>query len=204
MAWQKYWDSLPTTMVMEEMEQPRETFVRERGIYDALGEKVEPGVPEVFPALPEDAPGNRLSFARWLVSGEHPLTARVAVNRYWLKYFGTGLVNSAEDFGQQGELPSHPELLDWLAIEFVRSGWVIKGDAEAHRHQRPPIGSCRSSRRSCWKRIPTIACSPRGPRQRLPAHVIRDQALAHSGLLVEKIGGPFGEAPANPKVCGKR
>jgi hypothetical protein len=189
MAWQKYWDSLPTTMVMQEMETPRETHIRERGIYDAYGEKVEPDVPEVFPGLPEGAQRNRLGFARWLVSGEHPLTARVAVNRYWLRYFGTGLVKSAEDFGQQGELPSHPGLLDWLATEFVRSGWDVKA------MQRLIVTSA-TYRQSSHVTPEILELDPgnrwlaRGPRQRLPAHVIRDQALAHSGLLVEKLGGP--------------
>ena len=189
MAWQKYWDSLPTTMVMEEMAPPRETHIRERGIYNAYGAKVNPEVPEVFPALPEAAPRNRLGFARWLVSGEHPLTARVAVNRHWLRYFGTGLVKSAEDFGQQGELPSHPELLDWLANEFVRSGWDIK----AMQKLIVTSATYRQSSRVTPELLeldPDNRLLARGPRQRLPAHVIRDQALAHSGLLFEKIGGP--------------
>jgi len=188
-ARQKYWDRLPTTMVMEERSTPRDTFIRNRGVYDDLGEKVAPDVPEVFAGLPDDAPRNRLGFARWLVSGEHPLTARVAVNRYWLRYFGTGLVKSAEDFGQQGELPSHPKLLDWMAGQFVASGWDVKA------MQRLIVTS--STYRQSSALTPRLIeldienrLLARGPRQRLAAHVIRDQALAHSGLLIEKIGGP--------------
>ena len=119
-------ERLPTVMVMEEMEHPRDTHVLIRGQYDHPGDKVEPGVPAVFPALPADAPNNRLGLARWLVSPDHPLTARVAVNRFWQQYFGQGLVSTSEDFGAQGESPSHPELLDWLATEFVRLGWDMK------------------------------------------------------------------------------
>ncbi len=189
MTRQKYWDSLPTTMVMEELPVPRDTFIRNRGVYDNLGEKVEPDVPSVFADLPDNAPRTRLGFARWLVSGDHPLTARVAVNRYWLRYFGTGLVKSAEDFGQQGELPSHPEMLDWLANEFVASGWDVKA------MQRLIVTS--STYRQSSALTPQLVerdvdnrLLARGPRQRLAAHAIRDQALAHSGLLIEKIGGP--------------
>ena len=189
MARQKFRDSLPTTMVMEELPTPRDTFIRNRGVYDDLGEKVEPDVPAVFADLPDDAPRNRLGFARWLVSGEHPLTARVAVNRYWLRYFGTGLVKTAEDFGQQGELPSHPELLDWLAGEFVASGWDVKAMQRlivtSYTYRQSSALSAELIERDLDNRL-----LARGPRQRLAAHVIRDQALAHSGLLVEKIGGP--------------
>ncbi|MBI3698569.1 MAG: DUF1549 domain-containing protein, partial [Acidobacteria bacterium] len=117
---------IPTVMVMEEMKKPRETFVLGRGDYRNKGEKVTPGVPAVLPPLPPGAPLNRLTLARWLVDPSHPLTARVAVNRYWQLYFGLGLVKTAEDFGSQGEPPSHPELLDWLATEFVRSNWDLR------------------------------------------------------------------------------
>src|SRR5262249_42535353 len=114
--------AIPTTMVMQDMATPRETFLLLRGQYDKPGEKVTPGVPAFLPALPKTAKpqaATRLELARWLVVPEHPLTARVAVNRCWQMLFGNGLVKTSEDFGIQGELPSHPELLDWLAVEWV-------------------------------------------------------------------------------------
>ncbi len=117
---------LPRTMVMRDRAQPRETFVLTRGAYNAPGEKVGHGVPAILPPLPADAPKNRLALARWLVSPQHPLTARVTVNRLWQQFFGVGLVKTAEDFGVQGDKPSHPELLDWLAVEFRESGWDVK------------------------------------------------------------------------------
>ena len=117
---------IPTTMVMSEMVSPRDTFVLIRGSYDKPGAKVTPAVPSFLPPMPADAPRNRLGLARWLVDPANPLTARVAVNRYWQMFFGTGLVKTAEDFGSQGEAPSHPELLDWLATEFVGSRWDVK------------------------------------------------------------------------------
>jgi hypothetical protein len=116
----------PATMVMQDLDRSRDTFVLVRGAYDRHGEKVTAGVPEALPPLPPGAPANRLGLARWLVDAGNPLTARVAVNRFWQMYFGTGLVATPEDFGTQGEAPSHPELLDWLAVEFVRSGWDVK------------------------------------------------------------------------------
>src|SRR5262249_18975902 len=120
---------IPTAMVMQEIpatKKPRETFMLARGDYRNKGEKVTPGVPTTLPPLPKDAPPTRLGLARWLVDLSHPLTARVAVNRFWQMYFGTGIVKTAEDFGSQGEPPSHPELLDWLATEFIRAGWDVK------------------------------------------------------------------------------
>lgn len=185
----KFWDSLPTTMVMEDYPTRRPTYVRVRGVYDQYGDEVSPGVPAIFPPLPPDAPANRLGFARWLVSGEHPLTARVAVNRYWQKYFENGLVKTSEDFGVQGEPPSHPELLDWLAGQFVDSGWDIKA------MQRLIVTSATYRQastitRKLLERDPENRLLARGPRSRLPAHVLRDQALLVSGLLVEQRGGP--------------
>ena len=116
-----------TTMVMSELEKPRDTFILARGDYRNKTDKVEPGTPAVLPPLPKtEGRPNRLTLARWLVDPSHPLTARVAVNRYWQMYFGTGLVKTAENFGSQGEPPSHPELLDWLATEFIRTGWDVK------------------------------------------------------------------------------
>ena len=122
----EYRESLPTVMVMREQSQPRETHILLRGQYDKPGERVGRGVPACFPPLRRASQPSRLHFARWLVSPEHPLTARVTVNRFWQNVFGTGLVKTTEDFGSQGELPSHPELLDWLATEFVRSDWDVK------------------------------------------------------------------------------
>ncbi len=113
-------------MVMQEMAAPRETFVLVRGQYDKHGERVTPGVPASLPPLASDAPPNRLGLAQWMVDPAHPLTARVIVNRYWQMYFGTGIVKTSEDFGTQGEFPTHPELLDWLATHFVASGWDVK------------------------------------------------------------------------------
>ena len=117
---------IPTAMVMSEMTKPRETFVLARGDYRNQTEKVQPGVPAMLPPLPKDAPPNRLTLAKWLVDPAHPLTARVAVNRFWQMYFGTGIVKTQEDFGVQGEPPVHPELLDWLATEFIRTGWDVR------------------------------------------------------------------------------
>ncbi|MCA9096728.1 MAG: DUF1553 domain-containing protein, partial [Planctomycetaceae bacterium] len=120
-------DSLPATMVFNDMKEPRETFVLIRGEYDKKGDKVTANTPSILPPLPEGAPRNRLSLAKWLLDPRHPLTSRVIVNRFWQQYFGTGLVKTTEDFGTQGSRPSHPELLDWLATEFMNSGWDVKG-----------------------------------------------------------------------------
>ncbi|MEO8496073.1 MAG: DUF1549 domain-containing protein, partial [Planctomycetota bacterium] len=117
---------IPTTLVMEELKEPRATFVLMRGAYDKPGEQVTAGTPAVLPAMDDVLPRDRLGLAKWLVSPENPLTARVTVNRFWQQLFGSGLVKTSEDFGSQGALPSHPELLDWLAQEFVRSGWDVK------------------------------------------------------------------------------
>ena len=185
-------ESLPTVMVMQEMDQARATHVLIRGQYDQPGEKVEPGVPSAFPPLPPDAPHNRLGFAQWLVSPEHPLTARVAVNRIWQMHFGEGLVKTSEDFGAQGDLPSHPELLDWLAAEFVQSGWDMK-----RLHRR--IVTSATYRQSSDVLPELLRLDPenrllaRGPRRRLSAEAVRDQALFVSGLLIERIGGPSGK-----------
>jgi hypothetical protein len=182
-------ESLPTVMVMQEMDQPRATHVLIRGQYDQPGEKVEPGVPPAFPPLPPDAPKNRLGFAKWLVSPEHPLTARVAVNRIWQMHFGQGLVRTSEDFGAQGDLPSHPELLDWLATEFVQSGWDVK---KLHRLIVTSATYRQSSDVSpeLQRLDPDNRLLARGPRRRLSAEAVRDQALFVSGLLRERTGGP--------------
>jgi hypothetical protein len=188
-AKERFDETIPTTMVMEEMPVPRDTFELIRGEYDKRGAKVAPGLPASLPPLPAGVPNNRLGLARWLVDPGNPLTARVAVNRYWQSYFGTGLVKTVEDLGSQGEWPSHPELLDWLATEFVRSGWDIK------EMQRLIVTSAtyrQSSRvsKELLERDPDNRLLARGPRRRLDAGAIRDQAMAVSGLLVERLGGP--------------
>jgi hypothetical protein len=205
---------IPTTMVMQEMPKARDTFLLVRGQYDKKGEKVTAGVPAFLPSLSKPGPPGagrgdaptRLDLARWLVDPRQPLTARVIVNRYWQMYFGTGLVKTAEDFGSQGELPSHPELLDWLATEFVASGWDVKRMQKlivmsATYRQSSAIGdqlSAIGKKENTTGALP-IAAKPvadpenrllsRGPRFRLQAEFIRDQALAVSGLLNGEIGG---------------
>jgi hypothetical protein len=178
-----------TTMVMAEQNQPHETFVLVRGAYDKHGEKVAPNVPIILPALPASAPRNRLGLARWVADPSNPLTARVIVNRYWQHFFGTGLVKTPEDFGIQGEKPSHPELLDWLAADFVETGWNVKA---LHKLIVMSATYRQSSRISphLLDRDPDNRLLARAPRFRLDSHAIRDQALALSGLLVEKSGGP--------------
>ncbi len=121
-----FMDGVQTVMIMEEAPNPKDTFILNRGAYDRPGEKVSRGVPAALHPLPANSPANRLGLARWLVDSANPLTARVAVNRFWQGYFGTGIVKTVEDFGSQGEWPSHPELLDWLATDFVQSGWDVK------------------------------------------------------------------------------
>jgi mono/diheme cytochrome c family protein len=182
-------ESFPTTMVMQEMPVPRDTFVLIRGEYDKHGEKVTPGVPASLPPLHAGAPNNRLGLARWLVDPANPLTARVTVNRYWQMLFGVGLVKTVEDFGSQGEWPSHPELLDWLATEFVRSGWNVKAFLRTIVTSATYRQSSKVSP-ELLRRDPENRLLARGPRFRLSAEMVRDQALFAAGLLVEKIGGP--------------
>ncbi len=189
----------PITFVMADLPEARESFVMQRGQYDNPGEKVSRGVPAFLPDLPakpKDRDYNRLDLANWLVSGEHPLTARVTVNRFWQQFFGTGLVKTSADFGSQGEPPSHPELLDWLAVQFVEDGWdmkqLVKRIVTSHVYRQ-------SSRISpeFLARDPENRLLARGPRFRLDAEVLRDQALFVSGLLVPTIGGQ-GVKPYQP------
>jgi hypothetical protein len=180
---------LPRTMVMRERATPRETFILVKGAYDKYADKVDFGTPEVLPPMAPDAPRNRLGLAQWLVSPGNPLTARVTVNRYWQMFFGRGIVKTTEDFGVQGDKPTHPELLDWLAREFVESGWDVK------HIQRLIVTSATYRQQSNFppgmeERDPENKLLARGPRFRLPSWMLRDQALAISGLLVDKIGGP--------------
>jgi uncharacterized protein DUF1553/uncharacterized protein DUF1549/concanavalin A-like lectin/glucanase superfamily protein/cytochrome c len=181
--------TIPSAMVMAEMRKPRETFILSRGDYRNQTEKVQPGVPAMLPPLPKDAPLNRLTLAKWLVDPAHPLTARVAVNRFWQTYFGTGIVKTQEDFGVQGEAPVHPELLDWLATEFVRSGWDVRAmqrlivTSAVYRQSSKLTAALR-------EKDPENRLLARGPRNRLPAELIRDTALAAAGLLNDVVGGP--------------
>ena len=185
-------DKYATTMVMRDRKNPRETYMLTMGRYDALRKDeglIHPDVPASLPPLADDAPANRLALARWLVSGDHPLTARVAVNRIWQAFFGAGLVRTSEDFGSQGELPSHPALLDWLATRYMEHGWDTKQlirlilNSACYRQQS-------HSRAELVERDPYNRLLARAPRYRLPSHVIRDQALSLSGLLNPAIGGP--------------
>ena len=182
-------ESFPSTMVMEELPQRRETFVLGRGQYDKPGDKVAPAVPASLHPLPKAAARDRLSLARWLVDPANPLVARVTVNRFWQMYFGAGLVKTVDDFGAQGDPPSHPQLLDWLASEFVAGGW----DMKALVRQIVTSATYRQSskvRPTNLERDPENRLLARGPRLRLSAEAIRDQSLAVGGLLVERTGGP--------------
>lgn len=178
-----------TTLVMAERPTKPRAWVLQRGEYDQRQEEVSPGVPAMLPPLPKGAPANRLALAKWLVHPDHPLTARVMVNRLWQSFFGTGLVRTSEDFGVMGERPSHPELLDWLAVEFIESGWdvnhiirliVTSATYQQHTGAKP----------EAFRLDPDNRLLARGPRVRLDAEVLRDQILDVSGLLVRRMGGP--------------
>ena len=180
--------AIPKVMVMADMEKPRKSFMLTRGLYNQPGAEVTAAVPAALPDLPSNAPTNRLALANWLVSRDNPLTARVTVNRFWQMFFGYGIVKTSENFGVQGEFPVHPELLDWLAAEFMESGWDVKAllklivTSEAYQ---------RGSRVTpeLFERDPDNRLLARGARFRMPSWMIRDQALAVSGLLDAKIGG---------------
>ncbi len=197
----KFIEELPTVMVMEEMAQPRETFVLKRGEYDRPGERVTAGAPASLPPWPVGEPRNRLGFARWLTDPAHPLTARVAVNQLWQMLFGFGLVRTTEDFGSQGDPPSHAELLDWLATEFTRTGWDVKALLKTMVMSATYRQSSRVTP-ALLARDPENRLLARGPRVRLSAEMIRDQALAVSGLLGGEIGGPSVK-PYQPKGLWK-
>ncbi|MFM8952332.1 MAG: DUF1553 domain-containing protein, partial [Planctomycetia bacterium] len=175
--------------VMHEQDRMAKAHILDRGEYDKRKDEVAADTPDVLPAFPEDLPRNRLGLAKWLLLREHPLTTRVTVNRFWQEVFGTGLVATSGDFGITGELPSHPELLDWLAVEFRESGWDVK------RLFRLMLTSAayRQSAATTPEKLAKDAANrllSRGPRFRLDAEMVRDQALAVSGLLVRKLGGP--------------
>lgn len=179
------------TMVMRERKDARETFVLNRGVWDQpiKEQPIQPGTPDCLPGLPKDAPKNRLTLANWVVSKDNPLTPRVVVNRYWQRFFGTGLVTTTEDFGSQGERPSHLQLLNWLAAEFVDSGWNVKHmlklivmSATYQQSSKATPAMMEADSSNQWL--------ARGARFRLTSQAIRDQALMVSGLLVNKLGGP--------------
>jgi hypothetical protein len=178
-------------MVMNEMETPRETYVLNRGLYDQpdKSRRVSAQVPGALGRIDGKAATNRMALATWLVNGSHPLTGRVTVNRYWQMYFGRGLVETTEDFGAQGSLPSHPELLDWLASEFVRTDWDVKAMQKLIVMSATYQQSSKMTPET-WEQDPVNILLARGPRFRLSGYQIRDQALAASGLLIDRIGGP--------------
>ena len=184
---------LPEVMTMRDLPEPRPTYILERGQYDAPTQRVERGTPASVLPFPEGLPRNRMGLAAWLTDPGHPLFARVTVNRYWQMYFGNGLVSTPDDFGSQGALPTHPELLDWLAASFAEMDWDVKAlqklivTSAAYR-QRSVAGP------DLLEKDPDNTLLARGPTYRMPAEMIRDHALAASGLLVNEIGGP----PAKP------
>ncbi len=175
--------------VMHEKDEMARAYVLNRGEYDQRGEEVVADTPAMLPAFPEGLPKNRLGLAKWLLLQEHPLTSRVTVNRFWQEVFGTGLVATAGDFGITGELPSHPDLLDWLAIEFIESGWDVKQlfrlMVTSAAYRQAAVTTPEKLKKDEANRLLS-----RGPRFRMDAEMVRDHALAASGLLVKKIGGP--------------
>jgi len=181
-------DRIKDIPVMTEMELPRETFVLERGLYDQYGEQVYPNTPDKIFAFPDSLEKNRLGLAKWVTSKENPLTARVAVNRYWKNLFGTGIVRTVEDFGNQGELPSHPALLDWLAIQFMDSGWDVKALHKlmvmSNTYRQSSFATEELMARDRANRL-----LARGPSGRLTGEMLRNNALVASGLLNRKVGG---------------
>jgi hypothetical protein len=185
----KLTDPIAEIMVMREMAEPRPTFVLNRGAYDAPGDQVSADTPHGILAFPPDLPHNRLGLARWTVDPSNPLTARVTVNRWWQSVFGRGLVATSGDFGAQGEPPSHPALLDWLACELVDSGWDVKRtwrlmvESATYRQTSDASAELRGN-------DPDNHLLARGPLDRLSAEMLRDNALAASGLLVGTMGGP--------------
>ncbi len=193
---------IPTTLVAAERQDRRVTRMLDRGQYDhPVGDPVKPAVPAFLPPMPEGAPENRLGLAQWLTDPQHPLLARVTVNRIWQQLFGTGLVRTSEDFGLQGEWPSHPELLDWLARDFIDEGWDFKRFIQSLLLTDTYCQETHITELDL-ERDPGNRLLARGPRFRMDAEMIRDQALFLSGLLVEKMGGP-GVKPYQPKGLWK-
>jgi len=185
-------------MIMQDQPTMRQTYVLDRGSYDAplKDQPVNPGVPSALPSMPAGIQANRLGLAHWLIQPDHPLTSRVTVNNLWSMLFGTGIVKSQEDFGAQGEWPTHPELLDWLATDFVESGW----DTKRAIKQMVMSSTYRQSSDTTPHKLehdPENRLLSRGARFRLQAEFVRDNALAASGLLVKQVGGP-GVKPYQP------
>jgi len=181
-------ENIQEYMIMQEMPQPRKAYLLKRGSYNEFGEEVFPNTPESILPFPEALPKNRYGLSQWLTDSNHPLTARVAVNRYWQNFFGTGLVKTSEDFGNQGDMPSHPELLDWLAVTFRESGWDVKklckliAMSATYRQDSKVIAATR-------EKDPDNRLLSHGPSVRLSAEMIRDNALLASGLMNNKVGG---------------
>lgn len=186
-------DTIPATFIMADLPQPRASFIMDRGQYDKPTAEVSRGTPAIFPPLHAGENPTRLDLAKWLVSPDHPLTARVAANRLWQQFFGAGLVKTANDFGSQGEPPSHPELLDWLAVTFRESGWDVKQFirllVSSHTYRQDSRHQPHSASHDPKLADPDNRLLARGPRFRLDAEVVRDQALFVSGLLSPRIGG---------------
>lgn len=196
---QRLEDSIPSTFVFRDMPSPRESFVMLRGAYDKKGDPVQPEVFAFLPPLQKADPNaraTRLDLAKWLVAPNHPLTARVTVNRFWQQFFGVGLVKSSYDFGSQGELPSHPELLDWLAVRFQTSGWDVKQLVRLIVHSAAFQRDSHVDQELLANDFENRFYA-RGPRFRLDAEQIRDNALKVSGLLIDKMGGK-GVKPYQP------
>jgi hypothetical protein len=186
-----------STMIMQDLPSPRKTHLLYRGQYDKKREEVTAGTPAFLPSMPKEDPVNRLGLARWLVSEKHPLTARVAVNRQWQRLFGIGIVRTTEEFGAQGDWPSHPKLLDWLAVHFMENGWDMKDLLKLIVTSATYRQSSSASPELMARDLENLLIA-RGPRHRLDAEIVRDNALALSGLLVEKTGGPS-VFPYHPK-----
>ncbi len=183
-----------TTLIWREKKEPVTAYLLKRGEYDQRLDERPRQTPSFLPPMPEDVANDRLGLAQWLVSGDHPLTSRVIVNRLWQQVFGTGLVKTSEDFGTRGERPSHPELLDWLAVDFVRDGWDVK----AMMKRLVTSAAYRQSSKVAPEKLerdPDNRLLARGPRFRLDAEMLRDQALTVSGLLVDRVGGPSVKPP---------
>ena len=193
-AFDDFNNTIPITLISKENPKPKPAFLLTRGEYDQQGDPVERDTPAALPPFSDEYSKDRLGLAKWLTSGSHPLTARVAVNRFWQQVFGTGLVKTSEDFGSQGDLPSHPELLDWLATDFVDHDWDV-------RRLMKMIVMSAAYRQSSFASPELLALDPenrllaRGPRFRLDAEVLRDQALAVSELLIPTMGGPSVKPP---------
>ena len=183
----------PKVMIMEDRDKPRQTYILDKGSYEKRGQEVSMGTPAALPEIPDNFPKNRLGLAKWIVSAENPLTSRVIVNRFWQQIFGVGLVKTSEDFGTQGETPMNQELLDYLATTFIESGWDVKKlmsfIVTSDTYKQTSKATKVSENETNYSLDPENRFLSRGPRFRMPSWMLRDNALAASGLLVPKIGG---------------